>query len=56
VPPLDLNAMTEELKATKAMGVFTKIALKNQIDDLLDLFDEFYQGTATLTMRDLRRS
>ena len=56
VPPLDLKAMTEELKATKALGVFTKIALKNQIDDLLDRFDEFYQGTATLTMRDLRRS
>jgi hypothetical protein len=56
VPPLDLKAMTEELKATRALGVFTKIALKNQIDDLLDRFDQFYQGTATLPMRDLRRS
>ena len=55
-PPLDLNALTEELKATKAIGFFTKIALKNQVDDLLDQFDEFYQGTAKLTMRDLRRS
>ena len=55
-PPLDLNALREALKATKALGLFTKIALKNQVDDLLDRFDEFYQGTATLTMRDLRRS
>ena len=40
----------------EAIDFFTKIALKNQVDDLLDQFDEFYQGTATRTMSDLRRS
>jgi len=51
-----LAALKEQLKATKAIGVFTKLSLKNQVDDLQDRFDEFYQGTAKLTMRDLRRS
>ena len=30
--------------------------LKNQVDDLLDQFREFYEGKAKLTMTDLRRS
>ena len=55
-PSLDLNALTERLKATKAIGFFTKITLKNQVDDLLDQFREYYEGRAKLTMKDLRRS
>ena len=55
-PALDLNALETRLKETKAIGFFTKITLKNQIDDLLDRFREHYQGPATLTMTDLRRS
>ena len=53
---LDLNALKERLKATKAIGVFTKIALKNQVDDLLEQFREYYAGKAKITMADLRRS
>jgi len=53
---LDLNALKERLKATKAIGVFTKIALKNQVDDLMKQFSEYYQGKSKLTMTDLRRS
>ena len=57
VPPaLDLNALEEQLKETKAIGFFTKISLKNQVDDLLDQFREYYQGKAKLTMKDLRLS
>ena len=55
-PTLDLNALEEQLRATKAIGVFTKITLKNQIDDLLDRFGEYYEGKAKFTMTDLRRS
>ena len=51
-----MNALKEELKATKAIGVFTKISLKNKVDDLLDQFREFYQGNARITMADLRQS
>ena len=55
-PTLDLAALKERLKATKAIGVFTKLSLKNQVDDLLDQFGEYYQGKAKLTMTQLRRS
>ena len=44
------------LKETKAIGVFTKISLKNKVDDLLEQFRDYYKGKATLTMTELRRS
>jgi hypothetical protein len=55
-PALDLKTLEERLKDTKAIGFFTKITLKNQVDDLLDKFREHYQGKGKLTMTDLRRS
>jgi hypothetical protein len=55
-PPLDLDALTAQLKETEAIGFFTKITLRNQVNDLLDKFREYYQGKAKLTMTDLRRS
>jgi hypothetical protein len=53
---LDLNALKEQLKATKAIGVFTKISLKNKVDDLMEQFREYYQGKSKVTLADLRRS
>jgi len=55
-PALDLKTLEEQLKDTKAIGFFTKITLKNQVDDLLDQFREYYKGKTKLTMTDLRRS
>jgi hypothetical protein len=55
-PTLDLNALKTQLKETKAIGLFTKIALKNQVDDLLDQFRKYYQGKAKIDMAELRRS
>jgi hypothetical protein len=55
-PPLDLKALTQKLRETKAIGIFTKITLKNQVDDLLDGFREYYQGKSKLALTDLRRS
>jgi len=54
--PLDLIALKEQLKATKAIGVFTKIALKNQVDDLMNKFRDYYHGKSKTTMPELRRS
>ncbi len=34
----------------------TKLALKNQVDDLLDEFRAFYQGKKKTTLGELRRS
>ena len=55
-PALDLKTLEQQLKDTKAIGFFTKITLRNQVDDLLEQFREYYQGKAKLTMKDLRRS
>jgi len=54
-PPLDLKALENELKATKAIGVMTKLSLKNQVDDLLSQFRAFYQGKLKTTLAELRR-
>ncbi len=53
---LDLDALKTRLKDTKAIGVMTKLSLKNQVDDLLDKFRKHYAGKATPTIADLRRS
>jgi hypothetical protein len=53
---LDLTALKAQLRETKAIGVFTKISLKNQVDDLLDQFRDYYLGKAKITMPELRRS
>lgn len=53
---LDLDALEAQLKATKAIGVFTKISLKNQVDDLMKQFSDYYQGKGKLTLTELRRS
>jgi hypothetical protein len=53
---LDLNALKTRLKETKAIGVFTKLTLKNQVDDLMDRFRQHHAGKATPTLVELRRS
>ena len=53
--PLDMKSLTSRLKETSAIGVFTKIALKNQVDDLLDQFRAFHKGRLSMTLAELRR-
>src|SRR5262245_16085612 len=53
---LDLASLESRLKGTKAIGVFTKLALKNQVDDLLEQFREFHDGRAEPTLSELRES
>ena len=53
---LDLNGLKQELKDTKAIGIFSKLTLKNQMDDLLAALRKFHQGQGKLTLTDLRRS
>jgi hypothetical protein len=54
--PLDLKSLETRLKETQAIGVFTKLTLKNQIDELLDRFRAFHQGKVKTSLADLRRS
>jgi hypothetical protein len=44
------------LRDTHAIGVFTKLSLKNQVDDLLAQFRAFYAGQGGLTLAGLRHS
>ena len=54
-PPLDLASLEARLRDTRAIGVFTKISLKNQVDDLLDQFRAYYKRQARTTLAELRR-
>jgi hypothetical protein len=54
-PSLDLAALEERLKDTHAIGVFTKLSLKNQVDDLLDGFRAFHQGQGKPPLTQLRQ-
>lgn len=54
-PALDLKTLEARLKNTKAIGVFTKITLKNQVDDLLNQFRAYYQGRIKTSLTDLRQ-
>jgi hypothetical protein len=54
-PPLDLKSLEQRLKETNAIGVLTKLSLKNQVDDLLEQFREYYQGRLKTTLAELRQ-
>ena len=43
-PTLNLADLEQRLRDTRAIGVFTKLSLKNQVDDLLSEFRSYYQG------------
>ena len=53
--PLDLNTLVQQLRDTRAIGIFTKLSLKNQVDDLLSDFRTFYQGQSQFTLDELRQ-
>jgi hypothetical protein len=43
-PTLNLADLEQRLRETRAIGVFTKLSLKNQVDDLLNAFRTLYRG------------
>jgi hypothetical protein len=54
-PALDIKSLEEQLKETKAIGVMTKLSLKNQVDDLLQKFRDYYEGRLKTTLAELRQ-
>jgi hypothetical protein len=54
-PVLNLNALQQRLRGTRAIGLFTKLSLKNQVDDLLTQFKEFHLGQSHITLGQLRQ-
>ena len=53
-PPLDLKSLEQRLKDTDAIGVLTKLSLKNQVDDLITHFRAFHEGQRPPTLSQLR--
>ncbi len=54
-PALDLAGLEQRLKDTHAIGLFTKLSLKNQVDDLLGAFRAFHGGQTQPPLSDLRQ-
>jgi hypothetical protein len=54
-PPLDLKSLEQKLKDTKAIGLMTKLSLKNQVDDLVSQFRVYHAGRRPPTLPELRR-
>jgi hypothetical protein len=53
-PALDLPTLEERLRGTSAIGLFTKLSLKNQVDDLIAQFRAFHAGRPQPTLAQLR--
>lgn len=51
---LDIKGLTARLRASKAIGFFTKLALKNQIDDLLDKLRQYHGRNGQVSLEPLR--
>jgi hypothetical protein len=54
-PPLDVAALKARLRDTNAIGLFTKLALKNQVDDLLQQFRAHYLSGQKTNVAALRQ-
>jgi len=55
-PALDLSALEHRLRDTSALGIFTKLTLKNQVDDLLKRFGVYHSGHGGVKLEQLRQS
>jgi len=53
-PSLDLVSLEKRLRESEAIGIFTKISLKNQVGDLVDQFRAFHQGQVGTALPELR--
>jgi hypothetical protein len=54
-PVLNLNELEQRLRDTRAIGLFTKLSLKNQVDDLLAQFKAFHERSSRITLEQLRQ-
>jgi hypothetical protein len=54
-PALDVASLEQRLKDTRAIGVFTKLSLKNQVDTLLGQLRDFHSGKLPPSLGELRQ-
>jgi hypothetical protein len=55
LPTLNLADLEQRLRETRAIGVFAKLSLKNQVDDLLSAFRELYRVPHNRPSAELRQ-
>jgi hypothetical protein len=53
-PALDVASLEKRLRDTRAIGFFTKLSLKNQLDDLLAQIRAFHEARSGATLAQLR--
>ncbi|MGE0822081.1 MAG: hypothetical protein AB7G75_07850 [Candidatus Binatia bacterium] len=53
-PPLNLAELEKRIRETDALGFFTKLSLKNQVDSLLSRFNAYHKGKSDLSIAQLR--
>ncbi len=53
---LDFASLGTRLRETKAIGVLTKLSVKNQADDLLEKFRAYHNRESVVALADLRSS
>ena len=51
---LDLSTLEDRLRETPAIGFFTKLALKDQINNLLDAFQAYHRSDSDKSLDQLR--
>ncbi|MDP3715761.1 MAG: hypothetical protein Q8R21_05060, partial [Burkholderiales bacterium] len=56
MPAMALATLEQRLKDTNAIGIFTKIALKNQVDDLVSRVRAHHDGPGNATLSQLRQA
>ena len=54
MPTFSITNRVARIRETGAIGFFTKLALKNQIDDLLSEFREFHEGVSNTVLSVLK--
>ena len=54
-PPLDVAALKTRLRETRAIGTFAKLALSNQMDDLVQEFRSLHLGGQSSNVTKLRQ-
>ena len=52
---ISLEGLKRRLRGTDAIGVFTKLSLKNQVDDFLESLRVYHNGTHEITLDQLRQ-
>ena len=54
IPTFSITNLVARIRETGAIGFFTKLALKNQIEDLLSQFREFHEGVSNTILSVLK--